>query len=255
MYLRLVLSIFVLNILVGCGTGTGGNGTIANLELAVSDQETAFYTRLKIDKVDVDQPVFLVIHDSFINGRINRVLYTQLLSAGVDSDFAVTLNKAIDIQNPHDYSDLFHAAFYMDTDANGEFDIEIDELAVDRVGNSISQSFTVTAKPETVHAIINIASDQGVAFDWTKQTDDLDGFSTDADNTDGIILNAGWRYKVVNNDANSVLRFLDEDGQVFEEQASSNNVFYFTVDSDFEAAVTQYDGGANSPIGGQVSFK
>lgn len=256
MYLRLFLSILVLNMLVACGTGTSGTDPNRGLGIAVDDQEVSFYSRLKIKEIETDKNVFLVLHNSFIDGSLNRVLFVKQYQAGQYVDEDIVLDLPVSIGPEAIYGDLFHAVLYIDTDANNEFDIELDEIALNRSGQSISQSFKVSDSESSAHVEIKIETEQGVVFSWTEVADDLNGFSLDADNTDAIILTNGFRYKVNNVAAESYgLRFLDQAGEVVVELNKGLAVSYFTVDDSFSENVVSYDGGEGSGIQGLVSYQ
>ena len=256
MYLRLILSILVLSSLIGCGTGTSGSDTNSGLSLVVDDQEISFYSRLKLKEISTDKPVFLVVHNSFIDGSLNKVLLAKQYQAGQYADDEVVLSSPMRVGSATSYGDLFHAVLYVDTDGNNEFNIDNDEIALNRFGQSISQSFKVTESDRTSDAEIRIDTDQDVAFVWTEVVDDLDGFSLDTENTDAIVLNSGWRYKIDNVVADSyTLRFLDKAGDVVTELKNGAAVDYFLVDDTFVENVVSYDGGADSGIQGLVSIK
>lgn len=256
MFQRLFLSILVLSVLVGCGTGTSGTDTNNGLGIVVDDQEVSLYSRLKIKEIETDKNVFLVIHNSFIDGSLNRVLLAKQYQAGQFVDEEIVLDLPLIIGQAASYGDLFHAVLYIDTDANNEFDITLDEIALNRSGQSISQSFKVSDSNDTAHVELKIDTEQGVAFTWTEVVDDMNGFSLDADNTDGIILTNGFRYKVNNVAAESYgLRFLDQDGSVVAEQGKGVTEGTITVDDSFVENVVSYDGGEGSGIQGAVSYQ
>lgn len=256
MYLRLFLSILVLNVLIGCGTGTSGTDTNRGLGIVVEDQEVSLYSRLKIKEIDTDKNVFLVVHNSFIDGSLNRVLLAKQYQAGQYVDEEVVLELPMIIGQAASYGDLFHAVLYIDSDANNEFNIKLDEIALNASGQSISQSFKVSDSDNSAHVEIKIDTKQDVAFSWTEVVDDLEGFSLDADNTDGIILTNGFRYKVNNVAAELYgLRFLDQAGAVVVELNKGVAESYFTVDDSFTENVVSYDGGEGSGIQGLVSYQ
>lgn len=256
MFQRLFLSILVLSVFVGCGTGTSGTDSNSGLGIVVDDQKISLYSRLKIKEIETDKNIFLVIHNSFIDGSLNRVLLAKQYQAGLFVDEEIVLDLPLIIGQAASYGDLFHAVLYIDTDANNEFDITLDEIALNRSGQSISQSFKVSDSDDTAHVELKIDAEQGVAFTWTEVADDLDGFSMDADNTDGIILTNGYRYKMHNIVAESYgLRFLDQDGGVVVELSKGVAESIVTVDDLFIENVVAYDGGEGSGIQGSVSYQ
>ena len=256
MFQRLFLSILVLSVLVGCGTGTSGTDTNNGLGIVVDDQEVSLYSRLKIKEIETNKNVFLVVRNSFIDGSMSRVLLAKQYQAGQYVDEEIVLDLPMSIGQAASYGDLFHALLYIDTDGNNEFDITLDDIALNRSGQSISQSFKVSAGEHAAHVEIKIDAKQDAVFSWTEVVDDLDGFSLDADNTDGIMLTEGFRYKVNNIAAESYgLRFLDQAGAVVAELSKGVTAGTITVDDSFVENVVSYDGGEGSGIQGLVGYQ